>query len=610
LKFATRVLLVICLPLAFELALSCALIVFAVSAHDQMIRIASEEAIINESSNFLRQLCEKMSIILTGAVKGQDLINHPEKLKLNSFQTDLSKLQQIVATDPDLSGVASKLRSEVEATNRCFTHHSEAMAGRPMSESDADKTARWILIDSAEADLLGLSNEIVQTLSELTSREASTRDVQLEKESRTRTVCNVVLLIFALSGVVVSAFVALWCVRDMRVAMNVFMNNARKMSGNEQLLPPLRGNDELSQLDSVFHNVSEAIQTSLKRERAVFEYAADLVCSIDRSGIFQYTNPSSTRLLGYSPQELAGKSFLDIVASSDCARADEEFDLASRIHESRSFELKLLRADNQEFDSDWTVFWSAVDSSLFCVVGDITERKNAERLKQDFMSMITDDIRGPLSAIDEDIVKVLSGTTGVVPAAARDELAICKSTADRLIQLIHDLLRFEKLQTDILQFKFAAIPVKSVIDRSIKEVQSLANSGDVSLQVGEVNGNVMADENRLMQLLVNLLSNAIRYSPQGGTVSIAVKEMKDFVEIAIGDEGPGVPEDLRAQIFKPFEQAPDSKVTPSGGTGLGLAIAKLIVDGHHGDIGVRSGGKGGSVFWFTLPRADQAMPSD
>jgi PAS domain S-box-containing protein len=603
LKFATRVLLVICLPLACELALSCALIVFAVSAHDQEIKIASEEAIFKESSDFLRELCEMMSIVMTGAVKGDDLINYPEKLKLDSFQSGLTKLQQIVATDRDLSGIASKLRAESETTKRVCAHHAEEMAKRPLSQSDADRAARWKLIDSAETDLLGLSNEIVQTLSELTTREMSTRDAQLENESRTRTIGNFVLLLFALSGVVVSALVALWCVKDMRLAMQLFMSNAQKMSGNEQLLPPLRGSDELSQLDSVFHNVSEAIQSSLKRERAVFEYAADLVCSIDRSGIFQYTNPSSLRLLGYSPQDLAGKSFLDIVAPSDCALADEEFDAASRILASRSFELKLLRADKQEFDSDWTVFWSAVDSSLFCVVSDVTERKNAERLRQDFMSMLTDDIRSPLSAIDADFVEILSGATGAVPDAARAELEICKSTADRLIKLIHDLLRFEKLQTDILQFKFAPIPIKSVIERSIKEVQTLANSADVRLQMGEVNCEAVADENRLMQLLVNLLSNAIRYSPRGGTVSIEIKEMKNFVEIGVADEGPGVPEELREQIFRPFEQAPDSKVTASGGTGLGLAIAKLIVDGHRGEIGVRNGSKCGSVFWFTLPKS-------
>ena len=513
----------------------------------------------------------------------------------------MDDLKQAVASDPDLSGIATKLRTEVEAIKQFFARYDDVLGNHLTPEEAENDQVRWKRLDSAENELMPLCNTLVQTLTEIANSETSVRNLQLEAESKSRLFFNAIALIAALLGVAASVLVAFSCVKDLRIAVDALMVNADKMANREKLLPIIEGNRELTQLDIVFHDVDRAIDDSLKSERAVFENAADLVCSIDRRGVFQYANPSVVRLLGYSQREVKAKSFLDIVAPADCARADDEFNVAARLAEPRNFELKLRRADKQEFDSDWSVFWSAIDGSLFCVVSDITERKNAERLRHDFITMIKDDISGPLTAIAEAIAEVLDKSPVREPEAVQTELTACKTTADRLIQLINDLLRFEKLQTDMMEFKLAPVLVSSLIERSIREVQTLAAASNVNLRFKELRCRVMADEHRLMQLLINLLSNAIRYSPDGGTVAVELKEDNGFLEIAVCDDGPGVPEEAKEKIFLPFEQAPGSKVTASGGTGLGLAIAKLIVDGHHGDIGVRDGQNGGSIFWFTVP---------
>ena len=363
------------------------------------------------------------------------------------------------------------------------------------------------------------------------------------------------------------------------------------------MLQPLPGNSGFNQLDAFCFNPGQALPDSTHSQQAVFEYAIDLVCSIDRHDTFRYTNLSATKLLGYSQTDLFGMSVLQIVAPSDYGRFVREFDAARKNREPRSFELRLLRADKQELYSDWYVLHSGADGSLFCIVSDISEQKNAERLKQDFISMIKHDIRSPLLAIVQEISEGLAEDS---PAAAKTELATCKKTTDRLIQLINDLLQFEELQVDKMKFELAPVFIDSVIERSIREIQALANSAGVNLKFNQVHCWALADEPRLIQLLINLLSNAIRYSPRDGTVLIEMRQLKGFIEIAVCDEGPGVAENLKDKIFMPFEQAPGSKETQSGGTGLGLAIAKLIVDGHRGEIGVRAGRNGGSNFWFTL----------
>ncbi len=110
----------------------------------------------------------------------------------------------------------------------------------------------------------------------------------------------------------------------------------------------------------------------------------------------------------------------------------------------------------------------------------------------------------------------------------------------------------------------------------------------------------MGDGEKLMQMLINLLANAIRYSPEGAPVTVQCKVNYEIVEVSVKDEGPGVPEGFHESVFAPFESAPGSKQTSEGGTGLGLAICKLIIEGHNGEIGVRNRTGRGSEFWFTL----------
>jgi signal transduction histidine kinase len=145
--------------------------------------------------------------------------------------------------------------------------------------------------------------------------------------------------------------------------------------------------------------------------------------------------------------------------------------------------------------------------------------------------------------------------------------------------------------------------LNSVIKQAEQEVLAHATKSNIRLIVAESSTTVLVDGERITQLLVNLLSNAIRYCKPDGVVSIVTKEQRNFVEVSVIDQGPGIPPDYVEKVFSAFEVAPKSKQTKEGGTGLGLAISRLIVAGHHGTIYATNEPSGGARFTFTLPYA-------
>jgi PAS domain S-box-containing protein len=326
-------------------------------------------------------------------------------------------------------------------------------------------------------------------------------------------------------------------------------------------------------------------------------------CSLTSDGTFLKANPFAKTLLGYTSEKLAKLSLNDIVPPQEALKADEELSKSCQIEGSRTFELKLLRADNKTVETSWSSFWSEADESLFCVVSDITEQKKVEHLKEDFIAMISDELRSPLMSVSETVAKSISGKMGVIPDAAQPVFTSVTRSLDRLIRLVTDLLDFEKLQTGQMNFDMRRISLSSIMKQAEQEVAAHAANSHIHIKVGPTAAFVRADGERITQLLVNLLSNAIRYCKPDGIVSIIATEKQTHVEVSVIDQGPGIPPDYVEKVFTAFEVAPKSKQTKEGGSGLGLAISRLIVVGHNGTIYATNEPAGGARFTFTLPYA-------
>jgi signal transduction histidine kinase len=236
------------------------------------------------------------------------------------------------------------------------------------------------------------------------------------------------------------------------------------------------------------------------------------------------------------------------------------------------------------------------------------KREEMEKLKQEFVSMISHDLRTPLTSIQIFLSMLSEGMLGDVGAKISERAAMADRNATRLIGLINDLLDIDKLESGQLELACETIAITPVIERSIEAVKTLAEKQGVSVEAttcGDVQ--IYADADRLVQVLVNLLGNAIKFSPASGVVRIVCDQDNDFVRVNVVDQGRGVPEHLRQAIFERFKQVEVKDATEKKGTGLGLAICKAIVEGHGGKIGVECPTDRGSTFWFTLPKVKTAV---
>lgn len=235
-------------------------------------------------------------------------------------------------------------------------------------------------------------------------------------------------------------------------------------------------------------------------------------------------------------------------------------------------------------------------------ITDITQRKHLEQMKNEFVSTVSHELRTPLTSIAGSLGLINGEALGPVPNAMREMLLIAQSNSQRLRQLIDDLLDMDKLLAGKMSFIPQQLDIDSFLAECVTSHQGFARQHDVQLSyTGGPVAQVTADPMRLQQVLSNLLSNALKFSPAGSQVLLSAQALGGQIRILVVDQGPGVPAEFVGRLFEKFSQADASDRRQKGGTGLGLAISKELIERMGGCIGFYPRPGGGSVFWVELP---------
>ncbi|HEY9793267.1 MAG TPA: ATP-binding protein [Candidatus Obscuribacterales bacterium] len=228
--------------------------------------------------------------------------------------------------------------------------------------------------------------------------------------------------------------------------------------------------------------------------------------------------------------------------------------------------------------------------------------KNAERLKLDFVAMVSHDLRTPLNAIQLFLESLVAGLLGQLSDKGLKHAGRAQHNVKRLLQLIKDLLDLERLESGTFELKLAPVQVSSLIETSIECVDQEAAVRSIAITAGAcADAMVMVETDLIIQVLTNLLSNAIKFSSEGSQVVVSSALVDGNIRIEVADHGRGIPDELHEDIFDKFKQTQSSDAKILEGSGLGLAICKLLVTKHGGTIGVESKVGEGSTFWFALP---------
>jgi two-component system, chemotaxis family, CheB/CheR fusion protein len=265
----------------------------------------------------------------------------------------------------------------------------------------------------------------------------------------------------------------------------------------------------------------------------------------------------------------------------------------------------------RNYRRDGTLFWNELTLSpvhdeggnLINFVGvqnDITARKEAETRVSEFYSVISHELRTPLTSINSALSVIADGSAGKVNPQVLRMVDIALQNSERLVRLISDILDWKKIEAGQFKLVLAEVAPEALIDSVITAIRPIVRTEQVSLKKEVFTDKpVHLDHDRTIQVLTNLLDNAIKFSPAGSEVIIRVESIgKDITRFSVEDHGPGIAPDQINKLFKVFQQLDSSDRRRQGGTGLGLSISKSLVELHGGQIGVDSTVGKGSTFWF------------
>jgi PAS domain S-box-containing protein len=345
-------------------------------------------------------------------------------------------------------------------------------------------------------------------------------------------------------------------------------------------------------------------RSRVQEERArFFDLSLDLLAIFGFDGAFEQMNPAWERVLGYPLAELKARRLIELVHLDDRASTQSEWQRLRLGGAAVDFENRYLGRDGTYRWLSWRAVGIPGRQRIYAIARDVSERKKLDQVKSDFVSVVSHELRTPLTSIRGSLGLLAGGVVGEIPERARELIEIAAKNSDRLVRLINDILDVEKVESGAMTFRFQLVELAALLTQAVEGYQAYAQPFDVRFALLEPLPavRVRADPDRLLQVLANLLSNAAKYSPRGGTVEIALARRAGRAVVSVIDHGKGIPPEFQPRVFERFAQADATSTRQKGGTGLGLAISKAILERHGGQIGFVTSPGAGTTFSFELP---------
>lgn len=509
----------------------------------------------------------------------------------------------LVAALPALALAATwLLRTNVRERNKFVAQRTAFIA----QQQAAFDNARYATLVFDAAGPIALTNSATERLFGHSSAEMLSRDASL------------LLEIDAGPGVLADRLKVLASELDVGVVRELWARNASGERFPVEITMRFVAGSKGERIGALVRDVSErrAAQEALRESERKFRLLVNGVTDhslfmIDPAGIVNNWNAGAERLLGYTAQEAIGLSICRFHTEEENAQDIPMQSLAKALAAGKcTMEGWRVRRDGSRFWADTTLHAVRDDDGKLVgfakITRDISERKRVERLKDDFVSTVNHELRTPLTSIAGSLGLLVGGAGGDLPAGAARLITIAHANCQRLIRLINDMLDVEKIQSGKMRFEMKQLALSDVARRSVELLSNYAENPRVQVELS-VDGepcNVRADFDRLIQVVTNLVSNAIKFSPPDGRVTVSVSREERLVRLCVKDDGPGIPDEFRSRIFTKFAQADSSDTRQKGGTGLGLVIAKEIVDRHGGRLWFESEPGCGASFFVDLPAMD------
>jgi len=350
--------------------------------------------------------------------------------------------------------------------------------------------------------------------------------------------------------------------------------------------------------------------------------------ALDRDGYILTWNLGAQRIKGYRADEIIGQHLSIFYPPEEVANGKTEWELEIASREGR------FEEEGWRIRKDGSPFWANVVITALRdetgelvgfakVTRDLTERRAAQqqaiadaqriaaaettsRVKSEFLATLSHELRTPLNAVGGYAELIELGVYGPITREQHDALERITTSQRHLLRIINDLLNYSRIEAGHIACEYGRVSLTAVVERALPMVTPQAAARHITLTRHDCGPDVFAwaDQAKVEQIMLNLFSNASKFTPSGGRVTISCEHGSDFVAIHVADTGPGVPPEQTQAVFEPFVQLGRSLTSQQEGTGLGLAISRDLARAMGGDLGVVNRAEGGAQFTLRLPRAN------
>jgi len=358
------------------------------------------------------------------------------------------------------------------------------------------------------------------------------------------------------------------------------------------------------------HEAEEALHLATRQRELILESVGDGIYGIDLVGRLTFINQAAAQALGYTPEQLTGRDVHEVIYHS---RADgTEYSegnspILQAMHRSETIRMRdeiFWRRGGTSFPVDYSASPLLEDgriSGMVVAFQDISERRRLERMKDEFLSTVGHELRTPLTSLRASLGLISSGSLDNLPDKRKLMVEMAIGNCDRLVRLVNDILDFDSVEKGRLPLNRRALDAGALLQRAADAAKPTAGAAHVEIQIDAAPAIVIADEARILQVLNELITNAIKFSPPQTTIRLAAQPAGEKeVCFTVEDQGRGIVPEKLEKIFERFQQGDASDTRARGGTGLGLALCRSMIEQHGGKIWAESEGVG-SRFSFTLP---------
>ncbi len=372
------------------------------------------------------------------------------------------------------------------------------------------------------------------------------------------------------------------------------------------------GDDEIGQLAETFNDLTDKLQeahatTEGERRKlaSVLMHMTDGVIATDRNGNVILVNRRAEEIFGKRQEELAGKDVTSVLGLDKFMTLNDlyRFQDPLLLDFDAQEEEMIIEANFSTIEKD-----NGAENGLIAVLHDVTEQERVEEERREFVANVSHELRTPLTSMKSYLEALQDGAIND-PDIAPQFLEVTSNETDRMIRLVNDLLQLSKMDSKDYSVSVAEIDAPQLVNHVIDRFEMTTKNQDIQFKrrIPEEEITVQGDRDKLMQLMDNIVSNAVKYSPEGGTINVSLKQEQERLVVSVKDEGVGIPRENIPHVFDRFYRVDKARSRNLGGTGLGLAIAKEIAMAHGGNIWVSSEWGKGTTFSFSLPYAQEVV---